>query len=82
MTLHRTTAITGIGETRYSKASGKSVLALYLEASLAAIQDAGLTPADIDGIIPYSNSPVVAEDLVTNFGRCFDGFCLVFKWVH
>lgn len=68
MTLHRRTAITGIGETRYSKASGKSVLALYLEASLAAIKDAGLTPADIDGIIPYSNSPVVAEDLVTNFG--------------
>ena len=67
MTLHRTTAITGIGETRHQSLR-KSVLALYLEASLAAIKDAGLTPADIDGIIPYSNSPVVAEDLVTNFG--------------
>jgi acetyl-CoA acetyltransferase len=68
MSIHRTTAITGIGETRYSKTSGKSVLTLYLEASLAAIRDAGLSPKDIDGIIPYSNSPIVAEDIATSFG--------------
>jgi acetyl-CoA acetyltransferase len=68
MSIYRTCAVTGIGETQYSKQSRKSVLALYLEASLAAIRDAGLNPKDIDGIIPYSNSPVVAEDLVTNFG--------------
>ncbi|MBT6276033.1 MAG: thiolase family protein [Chromatiales bacterium] len=68
MSIHRTCAITGIGETTYSKASGKSVAALQLEASLAAIRDAGLSPKDIDGIIPYSNSPVVAEELATNFG--------------
>jgi acetyl-CoA acetyltransferase len=68
MSIHMTTAITGIGETRYSKNSGTSVAGLYLEASLIAIRDAGLDPKDIDGIIPYSNSPVVAEELVTNFG--------------
>lgn len=61
-------AITGVGETAYSRMSGKSVPALQLEASLQAIEDAGLSPKDIDGIIPYSNSPVVAEDFVTNFG--------------
>jgi acetyl-CoA acetyltransferase len=61
-------AITGVGETEYSRASGKSVAALQLEASLKAIADAGLSPSDIDGIIPYSNSPVVAEDFITNFG--------------
>ncbi|MEM7404642.1 MAG: thiolase family protein [Pseudomonadota bacterium] len=66
--MHRQTAITGIGETRYSKNSGKTVARLYLEASLDAIRDAGLSPKDIDGIIPYSNSPVVAEELATNFG--------------
>jgi hypothetical protein len=35
-------AITGIGETAHSRNSGKSVVALQMEASLAAIADAGL----------------------------------------
>ena len=68
MALKERVAITGVGETAYSRNSGKSVLALQLEASLKAIEDAGLSPRDIDGIIPYSNSVVVAEDFVTNFG--------------
>ena len=61
-------AITGVGETAYSRNSGKSVVALQMEAALAAIADAGLTPKDIDGIIAYATSGVVAEDFVTNFG--------------
>jgi hypothetical protein len=61
-------AITGIGETAYSRNSGKSVVALQMEASLAAIADAGRAPTDIDGIIAYAPSGVVAEDFVTNFG--------------
>lgn len=68
MSLKEKAAITGVGETVYSRASGKSVIALQLDASLKAIADAGLSPRDIDGIIPYSNSPVVAEDFITNFG--------------
>lgn len=68
MSLKEKAAITGVGETAYSRASGKSVIALQLEASLKAIEDAGLSPRDIDGVIPYSNSPVVAEDFITNFG--------------
>ncbi len=68
MSLKEKAAITGVGETEYTRMSGKSVLALQLEASLNAIADAGLSPKEIDGIIPYSNSPVVAEDFVTNFG--------------
>lgn len=66
--LREKVAVTGIGETQYSRGSGKSVAALQLEASVKAIEDAGLSPKDIDGIIPYGNSPVVAEDFVTNFG--------------
>jgi acetyl-CoA acetyltransferase len=68
MSLRERIAITGIGETSYSRNSGKSVLALQLEASLKAIDDAGLSPKEIDGIIPYSNSVVVAEDFITNLG--------------
>ncbi len=46
-------AIVGIGYTEYSKESGKSVLELALEASHAAIADAGLKPSDIDGLLSY-----------------------------
>ncbi|MBI4695719.1 MAG: transporter [Gammaproteobacteria bacterium] len=68
MSLYARGAITGVGETEYSRASGRSVLRLTLEASLAAIADAGLAPGDIDGVIPYGNFQVVAEDLITNLG--------------
>jgi acetyl-CoA acetyltransferase len=68
MSLKERGAITGIGETAYSRNSGKSVVALQMEASLAALADAGLAPTDIDGIIAYAPSGVVAEDFVTNFG--------------
>ena len=61
-------AITGVGDTRYSRGTDKTALELTLEASIAAISDAGLNPKDIDGLIPYAASPLVAEDLMTNFG--------------
>ena len=37
-------AITGIGETEYSRGADKSSIGLMLEASLKAILDAGLKP--------------------------------------
>ena len=61
-------AVSGVGETIYARESTKSQLALTLEASLAAIADAGLAPTDIDGVIPYGGGGIVAEDFVTNFG--------------
>lgn len=61
-------AVTGIGETAYTRGTDKSILALQLEASLAAITDAGLHPTDIDGVIVYSNGVTVAEDFITNLG--------------
>ncbi len=67
MSLREKGAITGVGETAYSRESGRSVLSLQLEASLKAIEDAGLKPTDIDGVIPYAGG-VVAEDFITNFG--------------
>ena len=70
MTLKDKALVSGIGETRYVRApgSGKTPIALQMEAALAAIADAGLTPKDIDGIIPFAIGPLVAEDFVTNFG--------------
>ena len=67
MSLREKGAITGVGETAYSRESGRSVLSLQLEASLKAIEDAGLKPTDIDGVIPYATG-VVAEDFITNLG--------------
>ncbi len=61
-------AVTGVGETEYTKGSGMSILALQLQASLRAIEDAGLSPKDIDGVIPYATTGTVAEDFITNFG--------------
>ena len=46
-------AITGMGYTPFSRKSGLPVEALALQASLAAIQDAGLAPRDIDGVVSY-----------------------------
>lgn len=67
-TLRDRAAVVGIGETVYSRNSGTTPLALQLEASLRAIDDAGLNPKDIDGVIPYGAGAAVAEDFITNFG--------------
>lgn len=68
MSLNGKGAITGIGETRYVRASPKSAFELQIEASLAAIADAGLDPKQIDGIIPIGITGAPAEAFVTNFG--------------
>ncbi|MGE0313473.1 MAG: thiolase family protein [Lautropia sp.] len=68
MTLKDKGAITGIGETTYQRSSPKSAFELQIEASLSAIDDAGLTPKDIDGIIPIGLTGAPAEQFVTNFG--------------
>ncbi|RMF23922.1 MAG: lipid-transfer protein [Deltaproteobacteria bacterium] len=47
-------AIAGIGATEFSKNSGRSELQLALECVKSAIEDAGLTVADIDGMVTYS----------------------------
>ncbi|MGH7963736.1 MAG: thiolase C-terminal domain-containing protein, partial [Candidatus Binatia bacterium] len=59
--------ITGVGETAFTRGSGKSGTALILEASMHAIADAGLTPHDIDGIIPPPFG-IAAEQLAANLG--------------
>jgi acetyl-CoA acetyltransferase len=43
-------AIAGIGETAYTKASGRTARAIAAEAAERAIADAGLAPDDIDGL--------------------------------
>ncbi|MFD4371480.1 lipid-transfer protein [Streptomyces sp. NPDC058486] len=47
-------AIAGIGATEFSKDSGRSELSLAVEAVRAALDDAGLTPGDVDGLVTFT----------------------------
>jgi acetyl-CoA acetyltransferase len=68
MSLNGKGAIVGIGSTAYSARSPQSSHELQIEAALKAIADSGLSPRDIDGIIPVGITAAPAEDFVTNFG--------------
>jgi acetyl-CoA acetyltransferase len=52
-TLRDEAAIAGIGQTGYSKRSGVSELSLACQAVRAAIDDAGLRPRDVDGLVTF-----------------------------
>jgi acetyl-CoA acetyltransferase len=47
-------AVAGIGATEFSKDSGRSEMRLACEAVAAAIEDAGLQPSDVDGMVTYT----------------------------
>ena len=47
-------AIAGIGATEFSKESGRSELQLAVEATQAALEDAGLSPSDVDGMVTFT----------------------------
>ena len=53
-TLKDQAAIVGIGQTEFSKNSGRSELQLACEAVRAAIRDAGLKPSDVDGMTTFT----------------------------
>ncbi|MGW3651311.1 lipid-transfer protein [Streptomyces sp. NPDC000878] len=77
MTLHARddlggrTAIVGIGATEFSKDSGRSELRLAVEAVRAALDDAGLTPADVDGMVTFTmdTSPEVTVAQAAGIGE-------------
>ena len=60
--------VVGVGETEYSRDSGRSTRAMAVEAIRAAVLDAGLRPAEVDGMLSYqladsTPAPWVAADL-------------------
>lgn len=60
-------AIAGVGYTPFTRDSGRSVLSLATEACRAAVADAGLTPADVDGVASFSvmNDSVPSQAVAT-----------------
>ncbi|MCU1484768.1 MAG: lipid-transfer protein [Actinomycetia bacterium] len=66
--LRAAAAIVGAGQTEFSKDAGRSETQLATEAILAALADAGLVPADVDGLVSYTIDPVEETELVRTVG--------------
>lgn len=63
-----TTAVCGIGATEFSKASGRSELRLAVEAVGNALADAGLSPADVDGLATFTADTNPEIDVARSLG--------------
>ena len=61
-------AIVGIGETVYTRDSGRSELSMAVEAAKTAISDAGLEPKDIDGIVKFTADSTPQGELAACLG--------------
>ena len=68
MSLRDKACVSGIGETAYVRGATTTPFELQIESSLKAIADAGLTPKEIDGIIPIGIVSGTADDFIENFG--------------
>ncbi|MFE4330274.1 lipid-transfer protein [Streptomyces sp. NPDC056831] len=64
-------AVVGIGATEFSKDSGRSELKLAVEAVRAALDDAGLTPGDVDGLVTFTmdTSPEITVAQAAGIGE-------------
>ncbi|MER5463444.1 lipid-transfer protein [Streptomyces sp. NPDC002668] len=64
-------AIAGIGATEFSKDSGRSELKLAVEAVHTALDDAGLSPADVDGLVTFTmdTSPEITVAQAAGIGE-------------
>ena len=66
--LRNRAAIAGIGQTEFSKASGRSELQLACEAVKAALDDAGLLPSAVDGLITFTMDSSEEVEVARNLG--------------
>ena len=62
------TAIVGIGETVYTRDSGRSELSMAVEATKKAIADAGLELKDIDGMVRFTADSTPQSELAACLG--------------
>ncbi len=65
-----TTAVAGIGATEFSKASGRSEMQLACEATVAALEDAGIEPSEVDGMVTFTadTNPEIEIARLTGIG--------------
>jgi len=57
--------IVGVGETEYSKHSGRSTRAMAVEAARKAMVDAGLSAKDVDGMMSYQGGDSTPSNWVS-----------------
>jgi len=84
------TAIAGIGATEFSKDSGRSEMSLACEAVVAALDDAGIAPSEVDGFACFGpeNNPEIeiarhtGMNELTFFGRVHYGGGAACATVH
>ncbi len=62
------TAIVGIAQTAFSKNIGKPERQIALEAITAALDDAGLAPTDVDGLVRFDLESSSEVDIARNLG--------------
>jgi acetyl-CoA acetyltransferase len=61
-------AIVGVGQTEFSKRSGRTELTLAIEAIGAALDDCGLSPKDVDGMSLFTMENNPANEVIHNLG--------------
>ncbi|MCU1450650.1 MAG: lipid-transfer protein, partial [Acidimicrobiales bacterium] len=61
-------AIVGIGATEFSKDSGRSEVAMAVEAVQAALDDAGLGGADVDGMVTFATDETLEFQVANCLG--------------
>ena len=66
--LMHSVAVAGIGETDYSRESGRSELVLSLQAINAALDDAGIEPQEVDGLLRWSVDTSGEAEIAANLG--------------
>jgi acetyl-CoA acetyltransferase len=61
-------AVVGIGATEFSKASGRSELQLALEACVAACEDAGVEPSQVNGLSTFTMETNPESEILRGLG--------------
>ena len=68
MPFQNSVAIVGVGETDYSRNSGRTELTLALQAIQAALNDAGIEPRDVDGLMKWWVDTSLEAEVAANLG--------------
>ena len=68
MSFSNAVAIAGVGETDYSRDSGRTELALSLQAIGAALDDAGIDAAEVDGLMKWFVDTSSEAEVAVNLG--------------
>ena len=68
MSLSGRAAIVGLGATEFSKNSGRTELRLAMEATLAALADAGIDPSEVEGFSSYTMDKVPEYEIARLLG--------------